>query len=174
MSIKLNIWTTIIGASAISTAATAGTVTVEVELPRISTAEYHRPYAAGWIENAGGAHQANLFLWYDVDMRNNGGAKWLQDLRAWWRKSGRNLTTPIDGVSSATKAPGRQTLSFDSNSPAFKALASGSYVLNVEVSREKGGHELVKVPFTWDARKATAGSAKGSEELGTVKLAYKP
>ncbi|MDC7684638.1 DUF2271 domain-containing protein [Asticcacaulis sp. BYS171W] len=170
MFAKSAVWTTVIGAGALGAAAQAGTVTVEVELPRLGVAEYHKPYVAGWIEDAAGAHRSNLFVWYQAGK----GDKWLKDIRTWWRKSGRDLTLPQDGLTSATKAPGRQTVKFDSNSPAFKGLAAGDYVLNVEASREGGGREVVKVPIKWDGKKASAGAAKGASELGDVKFAYKP
>ncbi|ESQ79036.1 DUF2271 domain-containing protein [Asticcacaulis sp. YBE204] len=169
MFAKSAVWATVLGAGAVG-AAQAGTVTVEVEVPRLGVAEYHKPYVAGWIEDAAGAHKSNLFVWYQIGK----GDKWLKDIRTWWRKSGRDLTLPIDGLTSATKAPGRQTVKLDSNSPAFKGLAAGDYVLNVEASREGGGREVVKVPIKWDGKKASAASAKGTAELGEVKFAYKP
>lgn len=174
---KMTVWNTVLGVSAMGAAAssaTAGTVTLEVEIPRLGVAEYHKPYVAGWIEDAAGAHKSNLFVWYDVDMKNAGGTKWLKDLRAWWRKSGRELTVPADGITSATRAPGRQLLKFDSNAQAFKGLKAGDYVLNVEASREAGGREVVKVPVKWDGKKASAASGKGTVELGDVKFSYKP
>ena len=56
----------------------------------------------------------------------------------------------------------------------MKQLAPGNYTLVVEAVREVGGRELVKVPFTWPAKTAQAGSAQGSTELGKVTLAVKP
>lgn len=172
MLAKSALWTTVLGASALGSTAVAGTVTLEVEIPRLSVAEYHKPYVAGWIEDAAGAHKANLFVWYDVDMRNNEGTKWLKDLRAWWRKSGRELTMPADGLSSPTRAPGRQVLTIDSS--RLKGLAPGAYVVNFEASREAGGREVVKVPVKWDGKKAVTAQAKGAVELGAVKFSYKP
>lgn len=173
MFAKTAVWTTVLGAGALSVAhggaAQAGTVTIDVEIPRPAVAEYHKPYVAGWIEDASGAHQSNLFVWYQVGK----GDKWLKDLRAWWRKSGRDLTS-LDGLSSPTKAPGRQTAKLDSNSPAFKGLKPGEYVLNVEASREGGGREVVKAAFKWDGKKAVAAQSKGASELGTVAFTFKP
>lgn len=154
-----------------ATAAHAGQLVLEVEIPQQKVAEYHKPYIAGWIEAAGGGHAANVFVWYDVKKANGGGQKWLQDVRTWWRKSGRDLTLPIDGFSSATRAPGRQTLSVD---PAKLNLKPGAYVMVVEASREAGGHDLVKVPFTYTPGKDGTVSGKGDGELGVVRLTYKP
>lgn len=169
MFAKTAVWTTVLGAGAIG-AAHAGTVTVDVEIPRLSVAEYHKPYVAAWIEDGAGAHKSNLFVWYQAGK----GDKWLKDLRAWWRKSGRDLSAPdVSGLSSASKAPGRQTAKIDS-AVAFKGLTPGDYVLNVEASREGGGREVVKAPFKWDGKKAFAVSAKGATELGAVAFNFKP
>ena len=153
-------------------AAQAGSLTVDVEIAQQNVAEYHKPYVAGWIEDAAGAHANDVFLWYDVKKKEGGGQKWLKDVRTWWRKSGRDLTLPIDGLTGATRAPGRQTLTVDA--ARLNGLKAGSYVLVVEAAREAGGHDLVKVPFTYNPGKGGSVSGKGDGELGAVKLTYKP
>ena len=72
-------------------AAQAGTLELSVEIPKLSVAEYHRPYVAVWIEDASGKVAANLSVWYDVDLKDNEGEKWLKDIRQWWRRTGRTL-----------------------------------------------------------------------------------
>ncbi len=141
-------------------APTAGTINVTI--PRLSVAEYHRPYVAVWVEPVGGGAPRTLALWYDV--RKTGGepgTKWLADLRAWWRKGGRSLSLPADGVSGATRAPGTHSIALPAD------LKPGAYVLNVEAARETGGRELVQVPLSVPAK---AARATGSHELGAVTL----
>lgn len=152
--------------------AIAGQMTLDVDIPQQTVAEYHKPYVAGWIEDAAGAHTANVFLWYDVKKKDGGGQKWLKEVRTWWRKSGRDLTLPINGLTTATRAPGRQTLTVDAATLA--RLKPGAYVVVVEAAREAGGHDLVKVPFTYAPSKAASASGKGDGELGAVKITYKP
>ena len=83
--------------------AQATDVTVSVQIPQMKVAEYHRPYVAIWIEPKGSAGAArNLAVWYDHDMKNNEGTKWLRDVRQWWRKTGRTLHFPADGITGAT------------------------------------------------------------------------
>jgi hypothetical protein len=167
------------GAGALLTAgaAHAGQVQISIDLPQASLAEYHRPYVAGWIETAAGqpagADGGAVFVWYDQRKPNNGGAKWLSDLRTWWRKSGRTLNLPMDGLSGATRAPGRQTLTLESGASAFKTLPPGAYQFVVEAARENGGHSLVKAPFVWNG-KAFSATAATTGELGAVSLAYRP
>ncbi|WP_150291700.1 DUF2271 domain-containing protein [Sphingobium estronivorans] len=151
---------------ALATPAAAQTLDVTLTLPRMSVAEYHRPYVAIWLEKEG-APARTLTILYDVDKRNNGGAKWLRDVRMWWRASGRSLTVPADGVSGATRAPGTHKLSFTSGKGGMPTLAPGKYTLMVEAARENGGRELVRVPLNVTGAGAK-GSAAGQFELGAV------
>ena len=145
-------------AAVVPVAVTAGNVTVTV--PRLTVAEYHRPYVAIWLEAAGGGPIRTLNIWYDVKKAGNEpGTKWLADLRMWWRKGGRSLNMPADGVSGATRAPGQYTI------PLPTDLKPGAYVLNVEAARETGGRELVSVPLTVPN---PAGRAAGTSELGAI------
>lgn len=153
-------------ATAFAAPALAGDLTVTVELPRLQTAEYHRPYVAIWVERPDQTAVQTLAVWYEVaNVRE--GRDWLKDLRTWWRKGGRSMTMPADGISSATRAPGRQTQTF--RAAQLSRLPAGQYNLVVEAARERGGREVVRVPFRWGA--ANTGSAAGTTELGAVRVA---
>ena len=147
---------------------------VKFEIPQLNVAEYHRPYVAIWLERADQSVVANLAVLYDVKKRDNGGAKWLKDLRQWWRKSGRELQLPVDGVSGATRATGEQTLNFGPAKTQFDKLPAGDYQLVLEAARESGGRELVRVPFHLPLGGAQALSARGKEELGAVSVQITP
>jgi hypothetical protein len=152
----------------------AADLQLKVEIPRLAVAEYHRPYVAVWIEKPDQGFVANLAVWYDIKLRNNEGTKWLKDMRAWWRKTGRDLTLPADGLSSATRAPGEHSVSFAGAKGPLDKLPAGEYQLVVEAAREVGGRELVKVPFTWPPKAAATTQAKGEHELGAVSVTVKP
>lgn len=154
--------------------ANAGDLVVSVEVPTLEVAEYHKPYVALWIENEKGEN-TNLAVWYQLEERgkpSEKGEEWLKDMRQWWRRIGRETDMPVDGVSGATRAPGKHVVTFAEGKAPLGKLKKGNYVLMVEAAREVGGRELVKVPFTWP----TAGeqSAKGSKELGEVVVTLKP
>lgn len=153
--------------------AAAASLDVKVEVPRQSSAEYHKPYVAMWIEGGEGPART-LAVWYDAKNREEGGKKWLAEMRSWWRKSGRNMSFPANGVTGATRAPGPQTISFAANHPALTNLAAGQYTLGVEAAREQGGQEAVRVPFSWPPKAVQTASGKGSTELGAVNLTIKP
>lgn len=165
---------TALGALATGSSAWAATVQLKIELPRLNVAEYHKPYIGVWLEKAGepGA-AAQLAVWYDLKKPNNGGTKWLKDMRQWWRQGGRELTLPADGVSGATRAPGEHVLSLDKH-PNLAKLPAGQYELVVESSREAGGREVQRIPFTWPVKAAAEAKAQGEHELGTVQLIVKP
>ncbi|MBW0171272.1 MAG: DUF2271 domain-containing protein [Hydrogenophaga sp.] len=166
-------YVTALSAAGLAWPALAADMALKVEIPRLAVAEYHRPYVAIWIEKPDQSFAGNLAVWYDIKMRNNEGTKWLKDMRAWWRKSGRELTMPVDGISGATRAPGEHTVQF-ADATALAKLAPGEYQLVLEAAREVGGREQVKVPFVWPPKAATTTQARGEHELGAVSVTVKP
>lgn len=157
---------TFLGSSAV-----AAELAVKLEIPKLNAPEYHRPYVALWIERADQSAQefvGNLAVWYDIKKKNNEGVKWLKDLRQWWRRGGRDLALPVDGVSGPTRAPGAHDLVFAGDRGVLAKLPAGDYSLVVEAAREVGGRELVRVPFQWNGKAGTAVTARGSDEIGAV------
>jgi hypothetical protein len=155
-----------------SASAMAADLALKLDVPQLNVAEYHRPYIAAWVENADQQVVANLAVLYDTKKKDNAGTKWLKDMRTWWRKTGRELTMPLDGVSGATKAPGEFTL----NAPkgVLDKLPAGQYTVMVEAAREAGGREVVKVPLQWPPKSAQNVNGQGKEELGAVVVQVKP
>lgn len=147
----------------------AADLRVDIEIPRLQSAEYHAPYVAMWIERPDQSAVGTLSVWYDVGLRNNEGLTWLADMRTWWRRTGRTMTLPADGVSSATRAPGRHSTTFRADHAVLRNLPAGEYVLAVEAARELGGREVVRVPFRWGGGGVNS-SGQGATELGAVNL----
>lgn len=71
----------------------AESLQLSIEIPHLKVAEYHKPYVAVWLEDES-RRATQLAVWYDLDMRNGEGKKWLKDLRQWWRRGGRSLEMP--------------------------------------------------------------------------------
>ncbi|MGK2740741.1 DUF2271 domain-containing protein [Tepidicaulis sp. LMO-SS28] len=155
-------------------AALAGEMEINVEIPRLNVAEYHRPYVALWIETPDHKAAANLDVWYDLALPDKEGTEWLKDMRQWWRRTGRTLDMPVDGISSATKAPGAHQLKFSSDAAPLADLPPGEYRLVIEASREVGGRELLRLPFQWPPEEAAEQTVEGEHELGAVRLTLKP
>lgn len=152
----------------------AAELSLKLEIPRLSVAEYHVPYVALWLQRAGDAAFAgHVAVWYDLKKKDNGGAKWLRDMRQWWRQGGRDAAMPMDGVSGATRAPGEHTLQLG-GAKALATLPAGDYELVVEAAREGGGREVLRLPLKWPVSTAAQAAAQGSHELGALTLQAKP
>lgn len=137
--------------------------TATFEIPRLNASTYRKPYVAIWLENAEGKQVEVYDVFYD---QAAAGKRWLPTLRTWWRRGGRAMTLPADGVSRPTRGPGQYKVSLGS----LKSVPAGKYALVVEAVREKGGRELVKIPFAWTPGKSVSASQGGSTELGRVSL----
>ena len=114
-------------------------IKINLQIPRIKTEAYFRPYVVVWLETAKRQPVETLALWYQVDSASSqeDGGKWLKDLRQWWRKIGRNEQAEYDVVTGATRRPGKHKISWQSHSTAV--LAPGDYFLNFEAAREEAG-----------------------------------
>jgi len=144
-------------------------VQLEVEIPRLSVAEYHKPYVAIWLEDSK-RKVTQIAVWYDLKMDNRKGEEWLADLRQWWRRGGRDLSLPIDGVTSATKGPGIHLIS-DNILSLLNAQVAGDYKIRVEAAREVGGREIVDIPITLPLKlDSLPKGVSGNRELGSVRF----
>ena len=146
--------------------------TLEIEIPELDVAEYHNPYLAVWIENNNNEHISDVSVWYKTKKGKHSGTKWLKDLRSWWRKSGRDLDLPIDGLSNPTKRPGKHSISLNKVLDTFRDQAAGDYKIMVEAVREVGGREVVSVPFKWDGKslKSNNPTVQGKSEITAITL----
>jgi len=156
----------------------AAELRIDFEIPRLAVAEYHRPYVAVWIEGSEGGGAPPTFIplsvLYDAKKKNREGEQWLKDLRQWWRRGGRELDMPVDAITGATPAVGRQRLRVASSDSRLTKLARGDYRIVVEAVREVGGRETLSLPFTWPPRETTRNEAAGQRELGLVTLELAP
>ena len=160
-------------AAVVAVPASPAEATLKIRLPRLDIAEYHKPYVAAWIEKASDQSFAgNVALWYDVGKRNDGGARWLKDMRSWWRKSSHDGTA-VDGVTGATRSAGEHAIDL-LDVRAVAALPAGRYEVVVEAARENGGREVLRVPFEWPLKKAQSVQARGQGELGSVAIDARP
>lgn len=163
-----------LGASGLAAPAGAAGIDLTITIPQLKVAEYHRPYVAIWIESKDSAAAKTVAIWYEAKNKDNGGQTWLRDVRQWWRKSGRTLKLPADGVSGATRAPGAQKISFMAGRAPMGNLAPGNYELVVEAAREVGGREALRLPFAWPPKAAQTVRAAGKTELGAITAVIKP
>jgi len=161
-------------AGALSAPAMAAELEVNIEIPRLDVVEYHRPYVAIWVEPVDRTAAKTLSVWYDVDHNKGEGDKWLKDLRQWWRRAGRELKVPVDGITGATKPVGKHAVRLDATNKVLAELAPGNYEVVVEAAREVGGREIVRLPLKWPVEGPVQTEVKGKDELGAVSLKVIP
>lgn len=137
---------------------------VSYTIPKINESPYHRPYVAIWVEDTDGNQVATLQLHKQLKK----GDKWLKDLRQFWRRNNKRASIHVDGVTSATKRPGKYTVSWDGLDQTGKAVALGEYVIRLEASREDGGRNHVKRTITV-GQEANI-TIPASPEIGPVQL----
>jgi FAD:protein FMN transferase len=135
---------------------------VEFEIPALDVAEYRRPYVAIWINDTAGQAVQSLLVAGDS-------ARWLRELRQWWRKLGRGDDSLIDATAGATRKPGRYKLEWDGRNFQGQKIAAGSYELHVEIAREHGEHEHLVLPFSVDGKPIRI-KQRGKQEIGVVTL----
>jgi len=152
----------------------AAEVKLSLAIPKLNVAEYHKPYVAVWLERPDQSFVGNIAVWYDLKLKDNEGTKWLKDMRQWWRRSGRELTMPVDGLSSATRPPGEHQIAIAPDKAPLQGLPQGEYHLVVEAAREVGGREILRVPFQWPVRSAENLKVQGGHELGAIELKLNP
>ena len=144
---------------------------MKVTLPQLSVAEYHAPYVAVWLADSRKKRVQDIAIWYDVDMKDGKGEKWLKDLRLWWRRSGRTLELPVDGVSGATHRPGEYTIGLHNS---LSAQPPGDYILYVEAARELGGREVLEIPVSLPVKHTLRKKVSGENELESIELTLEP
>ncbi|MCY2956486.1 MAG: DUF2271 domain-containing protein [Planctomycetota bacterium] len=112
---------------------------VTLKLPKIA-ARYKRPYTAVWIEDPKGKLVCTLALWG----RNR---RWVSELSNWWSSIGADKDR-VDATGRASRGAGEYTLTWGGRDDAGRVVGVGEYILVVEVSREHGGHTIVRQKIT--------------------------
>lgn len=131
---------------------------IRFELPRIHVANARRPYVALWIQNDERKVVKHLLLLGDSD-------QWMRENRLWWRLAGRRDDSLLAGFARPTRRAGQYDLHWNGLDDYGKPLSAGDYALVLEVSREHGGREVLRIPFT-PSRALNLTKKKGKTEIG--------
>lgn len=132
-------------------------------LPEFNIPNYHGPYVAVWLTNN------RLEIVKHLAIRGNS-ERWLSELRTWWRKVGRMNSDLIDGFAGATRKNHSLTLHWDGYNEAGKPEPDTLLVLHIEVAREEGGRDYIKVPLDLSAPWQDKIVITGTGEIGTIAL----
>ena len=77
----------------------------------------------------------------------------------------------IATVTRPSRQPGQYSATWDGKDDAGNPVARGKYTINIEISREHGGHSLQSIPLTLGAM-PVSGDAGGQPEAGPASAHY--
>lgn len=137
---------------------------IEYEVPKVDTNAYHNPYVAIWITDEN-RKLVKTLLTLGRETR------WREENYIYWRRFGRNDVKLVDSVTRPTRAPGRYSVSWDGIADDGKKAPQGKYVLNIEASREKGGHTVQRVELTLGPDGVTV-EGKADGEVGRTRVSF--
>ncbi|MFW2374642.1 MAG: DUF2271 domain-containing protein [Gammaproteobacteria bacterium] len=139
----------------------ANSVDIDVTIPPLDVATYHRPYVAVWLETPQRRGVHTLAIWHEKD-------DWLKDLRQWWRKLGRNKQTSYDAASGATRRPGHYHIHWDGRDSTGATVEKGDYYLLFEAAREAGGREFIRQKIVLGEDAPQRYELHGNIEFGSI------
>jgi len=128
-----------------------------------------RPFVAVWIEDAAKTPVRNLAIWYNKP-------RWLPDLKSWNRANGDEFRKAeagkLSSTSSATRGPGKYSLSWDGKDDSGQLVKAGIYTVFIEVAREHGSYQVIskEMKFTGSAQKI---ELTPNTELASASLDYR-
>jgi thiamine biosynthesis lipoprotein len=91
----------------------------------------------------------------------------------WWRGFNADGQGPdkLATVTRPSRMPGKYSAEWDGRDDAGNPVMQGRYTVNIEMSREHGGHSLQTIPLDI-GRVAVSGSAQGEGESGPAAARY--
>ena len=142
-------------------------VAIDYQIPEISAGRYHPPFVAIWITDQDGKVVRTLFH------LGNRPRRFLDSNYVWWKgfNADGQGADKLAGVTRPSRQPGKYNAVWDGKDDAGNAVGQGRYVVNIEMSREHGGHSLQTIPLDLGKAPASA-SAQGEGEAGPATVRY--
>ena len=142
-------------------------VGIDYEIPEAAVGRYHPPFVAIWITDQDGKLVRTLFH------LGNRPRRYLDSNYVWWRGFNADGQGPdkLVGVTRPSRPPGKYSAVWDGKDDAGNPLGVGRYVVNIEMTREHGGHSLQTIPLDIGKNPVT-GSAQGEGESGPAAARY--
>ena len=137
---------------------------VEYEVPKLKASKYRAPYVAAWITDS------ERKLVKTLAMLGNS-PRWTEENYVWWRRYARKEPLLVDAISQPSRKPGRYRLLWDGVDDFGHLMPQGDYILNIEFSREYGGHSMAKIDLPLYGKKHRS-YRKAEGELGFVRVVY--
>jgi thiamine biosynthesis lipoprotein len=128
------------------------------------------PYIAVWIEDKARSPVRTLAVWF-----RSRESRYLQELSSWFRAARTHGigegTEAFATVSSATRAPGKYTLTWDGKDATGKLVIAGAYTVNIEASREHGTYQIMRQTLDLSGV-AQQVALPGNVEIASASLDY--
>ncbi|MGZ5986805.1 MAG: DUF2271 domain-containing protein [Caulobacteraceae bacterium] len=142
-------------------------VAIDYEIPEVSVGRYHPPFVAIWITDQDGKLVRTLFH------LGNRPRRFLDSNYVWWKGFNADGNGPdkLASVTRPSRPPGKYNATWDGKDDAGDPVGAGRYVINIEMSREHGGHSLQTIPLDI-GKTPVSGSAQGEGESGPAVARY--
>ncbi len=140
---------------------------IDYEIPEVSAGRYHPPFVAIWITDQDGKLVRTLFH------LGNRPRRFLDSNYVWWKVFNADGQGPdkLVSVTRPSRLPGRYSAEWDGKDDAGNPVMQGHYVINIEMTREHGGHSLQTIPLDV-GRIPASGSVQGEGESGPAEARY--
>ncbi|MFK8113638.1 MAG: DUF2271 domain-containing protein [Rubripirellula sp.] len=158
-----------------SRSSSSNPMVLEIEINRPTAGRrYRSPYVAVWLEDKDKFPVRTIALWL---MKDRPGPRWHADLRQWYKSDRVRMALDgddlVDGMSGATRAPGKYKVGWDGKGYNGKPLPVGTYTLYIEAVREHGTYQLIKQEMEIGDRPLKK-ALEGNEEIKAVEVTYEP
>jgi thiamine biosynthesis lipoprotein len=142
-------------------------VDIDYEIAYVAAGRYHSPFVAIWVSDEDGKTVRTLFHLGNRPLR------FLDSNYVWWKgfDADGQGQQKLAGVTRPTRAPGKYDATWDGKDDTGNPLPQGRYVINIEMSREHGGHSLQSIPLDI-GRAPVTGAAQGQGESGPAAARY--
>ncbi len=141
------------------------TVKIDYTVPRFtSSLRLYPPYVTIWITDAAGEPVRSLVF-------HAARERWMRENYVYWERVGKDNPKIVDAITRPTRGPGAYSFTWDGRDDNRKPVPQGRYTVNIEASREGGGHSIQRIPVDLGAAPASFG-IEADEELGMAKVTY--
>ena len=143
-------------------------VDIDYTIPDLALGRYRPPFVAIWITDERGALVRTLFH------LGNRPRRYLDSNYIWWRAfDGAGQSDQLFSVTRPSRPPGRYSAVWDGRDDNGALVGQGRYTVNIETTREHGGHSYQTIPLDLGAKPAS-GAAGAQTEAGPAAARYGP
>ena len=123
-----------------------------------------RPYTAVWITDEDRRPVRTLLVLGPE-------SRWRESNYIYWRRIERLDADKVSRIARQTRAPGRYDIVWDGRDDSETPVPPGTYTINIEISREHGGHSYATLPMKLGSS-PVSDRMDPTQELGEVILRF--